>query len=33
MASTDCWRMTISYMFDREHKQFWEDIIEELELE
>jgi|TARA_R110000822_G_scaffold66857_7_gene163200 hypothetical protein len=31
MASTDCWRMTISYIFDRHHKQFWQDIIEEIE--
>jgi len=31
MASTDCWRMTLSYIFDRVHKQFWEDIIEEIE--
>lgn len=31
MASTDCWRMTISYTFDRHHKQFWQDIIEEIE--
>lgn len=31
MASTDCWRMTISYIFDRHHKQYWEDVIEELE--
>jgi len=30
MASTDCWRMTISYIFDRDHKEFWEDVIEEL---
>jgi len=29
-ASTDCWRMTVSYMFDRDHKEFWEDVIEEL---
>lgn len=33
MASTDCWRMTISYIFDREHKQYWEDVIEELEID
>jgi len=33
MASTDCWRMTVSYMFDRHHKQFWEDVIEEIETE
>lgn len=33
MASTDCWRMTISYIFDRTHKQFWEDVIEEIETE
>ena len=32
MASTDCWRMTIGYMFDRHHKQYWEDMIEELEM-
>lgn len=30
MASTDCWRMTIAYVFDRKHKQFWEDALEEL---
>jgi hypothetical protein len=33
MASTDCWRMTISYIFDREHKQYWEDVIEEIEMD
>jgi hypothetical protein len=33
MASTDCWRMTVSYIFDRTHKQFWEDVIEEIEIE
>lgn len=33
MASTNCWRMTIGYVFDRHHKQFWEDVIEELETE
>lgn len=33
MASTDCWRMTVSYTFDRHHKQFWEDVIEEIETE
>jgi hypothetical protein len=33
MASTDCWRMTISYIFDRTHKQFWKDVIEEIETE
>jgi hypothetical protein len=33
MASTDCWRMTIGYMFDRDHKQYWEDVIEELGME
>jgi hypothetical protein len=33
MASTDCWRMTISYIFDRYHKEYWEDVIEELETE
>jgi hypothetical protein len=33
MASTDCWRMTISYIFDRHHKQFWEDVIEDIETE
>jgi hypothetical protein len=33
MASTDCWRMTVSYTFDRIHKQFWEDVIEEIETE
>jgi hypothetical protein len=33
MASTDCWRMTVSYTFDRLHKQFWEDVIEEIETE
>ena len=31
-ASTDCWRMTISYVFDRKHEQLQDDIIEELEL-
>jgi hypothetical protein len=31
MASTDCWRITCSYIFDRVNKQFWEDIIEEIE--
>lgn len=31
MASTDCWRMTISYTFDLTHKEFWEDAIDELE--
>ena len=30
-ASSDCWRLTCSYVFDRTHKQFWEDIIEEIE--
>ena len=33
MASTDCWRMTVSYIFDQHHKQFWEDVIEEIETE
>jgi hypothetical protein len=33
MASTDCWRMTISYTFDRYHKQFWKDVIEDIEIE
>jgi hypothetical protein len=33
MASTDCWRMTVSYIFDRTHKQFWEDVIEEIKTE
>jgi hypothetical protein len=33
MASTDCWRMTVSYIFDRTHKQFWEGVIEEIETE
>jgi len=33
MASTDCWRMTVSYMFDRHHKQFCEDVIEDIETE
>jgi hypothetical protein len=33
MATTNCWRMTVSYIFDRHHKQFWEDIIEEIETE
>jgi len=33
MASTDCWRMTVSYIFDRYHKQFWKDVIEEIETE
>lgn len=31
MASTDCWRMTISYIFDRQHKDYWLDVIEEIE--
>lgn len=31
MASTDCWRMTISYVFDRKHKDYWLDVIEEIE--
>jgi hypothetical protein len=31
VASTDCWRMTISYTFDLTHKEFWEDAIDELE--
>jgi hypothetical protein len=31
MASTDCWRMTISYVFDRQHKDYWLDVIEEIE--
>ena len=30
-ASTDCWRMTVSYIFDRHHKDYWEDVIEEME--
>ena len=33
MAATDCWRMTVSYIFDRYHKEYWEDVIEELETE
>lgn len=32
-ASTDCWRMTVSYIFDRHHKEFWEDVMEELEID
>lgn len=32
-ASTDCWRMTVSYIFDRHNKEFWEDVIEEMECE
>lgn len=32
-AATNCWRMTISYIFDRESKEFWEDVIEEIEME
>lgn len=32
-ASTDCWRMTLGYMFDTRHKEYWEDVIEELEIE
>lgn len=32
MASTDCWRMTIAYIFDRSHKQYWEDALAELEM-
>jgi len=31
MASTDCWRMTISYVFDRHHEQYCEDTIAMLE--
>ena len=31
MASTDCWRMTVSYVFDRKHKDYWLDVIEEIE--
>lgn len=31
MASTDCWRMTISYIFDRENVEWWEDCLEEIE--
>ena len=31
MAASDCWRMTCSYMFNRTHKMFWEDMIEEIE--
>jgi hypothetical protein len=37
MASTDCWRMTISYVFsikdsDRKNMKFlWDDVIEEIE--
>ena len=31
MASTNCWRMTISYVFDRQHKDYWLDVIEEIE--
>ena len=31
MASTDCWRMTVAYVFDRRHKDHWEAVIEELE--
>lgn len=33
MASTDCWRMTVSFVWDRYNKQFWEDCIDELETE
>lgn len=33
VASTDCWRMTISYTFDLVHKDFWEDAISEIEKE
>ena len=33
MASTDCWRMTISYVFDTVNEQFWKDMIEEIEIE
>lgn len=32
-ASTDCWRMTIAYIFDMHHKEFWEEALEELEME
>lgn len=31
VASTDCWRMTVSYTFDLIHKDFWEDAIASLE--
>jgi len=31
MASTDCWRMTLSYIFDRRHKDYWEEVISEIE--
>lgn len=30
-ASTDCWRMTISYVFDRQHEAYWKDCIDEIE--
>lgn len=31
MATTDCWRITLSYIFDKTHKQFWQDMIDEIE--
>ena len=30
-ASTDCWRFTCSYTFNEHSKDFWEDVIEEME--
>lgn len=33
MADTNCWRMTVSYVFDRHHKQYWENVIEEIEMD
>lgn len=32
-AKTKCWRMTVAYVFDREHKMFWQDALDELEFE
>ncbi len=33
MASTDCWRFTVSYVFDQTSKGFWEDVLEEIGIE
>lgn len=30
MASTDCWRMTVSYIFDRHNRDWWEETLEEI---
>jgi len=29
--TNDCWRMTVSYIFGRENKEWWEQAIEEVE--